>query len=93
MSIAFTAPVSLARRSAKVHADACRPEVVEKLLGFLEAKIKDGGVDKAKALLWRCAAEGRGIGPIGTLTSKEVRIAVEKFEDQEESSSRHVCTY
>lgn len=57
----------------------CRCEVVERLLGFLQTKA-EGEIDKAKALLWRCAAEGRGLGLIGSLTVAEVRAAVDEFD-------------
>jgi len=85
----MTQPCDRAASSAtpSVHdsdtADAGAPnyrcEVVERLLGFLQTKA-EGEIDKAKALLWRCAAEGRGLGLIGSLTVAEVRAAVDEFD-------------
>jgi len=55
-----------------------RADVIDKLVGFLQ--LKERMPDKAKALLWRCAAEGRGIGPFGALTAAEVCAAIDRFD-------------
>lgn len=62
-------------------ADQDRGEVVDRLVVFLRSKASVDAADKAKALLWRCAAEGRGIGPLGPLVAAEVAAAVERFDE------------
>ncbi|CAE7441451.1 Pol [Symbiodinium sp. CCMP2592] len=53
---------------------------VDKLVQFLHLKADQHLSDKAQALLWRCAAEGRSVHPFGVLAAAEVRRAVGKFE-------------
>ncbi|CAE7253802.1 Pol, partial [Symbiodinium sp. CCMP2456] len=53
---------------------------VDKLVQFLHLKAEQHLSDKAQALLWRCAAEGRSVHPFGVLAAAEVRRAVGKFE-------------
>eukprot|EP00435_Cladocopium_sp_Y103_P024835 s708_g6.t1 len=59
-----------------------RLDVVEKLERFLELKAQSNQTEQAKSLLWRCAAEGRGIHPFGVLSVTEVRQAISGFETQ-----------
>ncbi|CAJ1437002.1 unnamed protein product [Effrenium voratum] len=50
-----------------------RSDVVEKLVRFLHLKAETQQADKAQALLWRCAAEGRAVHPFGALSAAEDR--------------------
>ncbi|CAJ1418872.1 unnamed protein product [Effrenium voratum] len=61
-----------------------RSDVVEKLVRFLHLKAETQQADKAQALLWRCAAEGRAVHPFGALSAAEVRRAIAKFEQKKE---------
>ncbi|CAJ1381940.1 unnamed protein product [Effrenium voratum] len=58
--------------------------IVEKLVRFLHLKAETQQADKAQALLWRCAAEGRAVHPFGALSAAEVRRAIAKFEQKKE---------
>lgn len=60
-----------------------RLDVVDKLERFLELKAQSHQTEQAKSLLWRCAAEGRGVHPLGVLSVTEVRQAISGFEAQQ----------
>eukprot|EP00913_Durusdinium_trenchii_P030771 g28819.t1 len=59
-----------------------RLDVVEKLERFLQLKAQSAQADQAKALLWRCAAEGRAVHPFGALSASEVRQAIASFDQK-----------
>ena len=64
-----------------------RPNIVETLEKFLQLKALSHQDDQAKALLWRCAAEGRHVQPFGPLSANEVRQAIGNFDEKREAQS------